>query len=122
MFVIVFGTCGGWASQNCSYFRNPNYPDYDPMGGDGVIVPTTMAPTTTTANPSPTPDPRLTWYLMNNYYGRQNDDSMNCVFSVYKASSDVNRFRIDFLDLEVSFAPTKYLFSASYADLSEMTC
>lgn len=67
-----------------------------------MIVPTTLAPTTTTANPSPTPDPRLTWYLMNNYYGRQSDDDMNCVFSVYKASSDVNRFRIDFLDLEVS--------------------
>lgn len=100
-FSSVLGTCGGWASQNCSYFRSPNYPDYYPTGG-GVIVPTTASPILTTGNPSPTPDPRLTWLMTPNPYGRQSDSGLNCVFSVYKSSSNINRFRIDFLDLEVS--------------------
>lgn len=99
------GTCGGTASQNCSYFQSPNYPDYYPPGA-AVIVPTTMAPpTTTTANPSPTPDPRYSWSYYRNRWARQSstDGTLNCVFTVDKANDDVNRMRIDFLDLEVFY-------------------
>ncbi|XP_072380352.1 uncharacterized protein [Diabrotica undecimpunctata] len=99
---IFKGTCGGSASQNCSYFESPNYPDYYPAGGM-VIVPTTMAPPATTINPSPTPDPRIYWNFFNNELARQStDNTLSCIFSVYKVSNSVTKMKIDFLDLELA--------------------
>ncbi|CAG9830897.1 unnamed protein product [Diabrotica balteata] len=101
---IFKGTCGGSASQNCSYFESPNYPDYYPAGGM-VIVPTTMAPPATTINPSPTPDPRIYWNFFNNELARQStDNTLSCIFSVYKVSDSVTKMKIDFLDLELAGA------------------
>ncbi|KAJ8931741.1 hypothetical protein NQ314_015273, partial [Rhamnusium bicolor] len=93
---VFRGTCGDSGSQNCTYFESPNYPDYYPSDG-GVVVPTTAGPT---ANPSPTPDPRLTWYFDRNKWGRQSSDTISCIFNVYKSNSNISKMRIDFLDLE----------------------
>ncbi|CAH1963133.1 unnamed protein product [Acanthoscelides obtectus] len=103
---IFRGSCGGSASQNCSYFESPNYPDYYPSG-NMVIIPTTQPPPATTSNPSPTPDPRLTWpFSKNGYkYGieeRQGSNVLSCTFNVYKSNPSVNRMRIDFVDLELA--------------------
>ncbi|KAJ8932629.1 hypothetical protein NQ314_014559 [Rhamnusium bicolor] len=100
---VFRGTCGDSGSQNCTYFESPNYPDYYPSDG-GVVVPTTAGPT---ANPSPTPDPRLTWYFDRNKWGRQSSDTISCIFNVYKSNSNISKMRIDFLDLEALFS---YLF------------
>lgn len=72
----------------------------------------TMAPTETfpppTTEPEPgeeiTPDPRKDLFVhhMKPLFRQSVDDIYNCVFMVYKASSDVQQIRIDFEDLEVS--------------------
>ncbi|XP_074041849.1 uncharacterized protein isoform X2 [Leptinotarsa decemlineata] len=95
---VFRGTCGGFVSQNCSYFESPNYPDYYPPGG-GVIIPTTLPPPT--SSQSPTPDPR---FPLNSYKmeSRQSDSSLLCTFSVYKINGKVSKMKIDFLDLELT--------------------
>lgn len=93
---VFRGSCGGSASQNCSYFESPNYPDYYPNNG-GVVppIPTTAPPPTTTTEDL-RPDPRF----QRNRFGRQMG-TLECIFSVSKASSSVQQMRIDFLDLEL---------------------
>ncbi|CAG9861112.1 unnamed protein product [Phyllotreta striolata] len=108
---VFRGSCGSTLSQNCSYFESPNYPDYYPPGG-GVIIPTTAAPPTT-ANPSPTPDPRWGWMNYdNNEYNyntydvellRQSSDfTLNCIVTVNKINSDITKMKIDFVDFELA--------------------
>ncbi|XP_050299803.1 uncharacterized protein LOC126738482 [Anthonomus grandis grandis] len=106
---VFRGSCGDSSSMNCSYFKSPNYPDYYPSDG-GVITPTT----TTTTTIAPTPDPRLYWYyfgqnrrhtdklLSDIVLGRQViSNTMSCIFSVYKTNSNIQQFRIDFIDLDL---------------------
>nr|CAI5828212.1 unnamed protein product [Callosobruchus analis] len=103
---IFRSSCGASGSQNCSYFESPNYPDYYPSG-NMVIIPTTQPPPATTANPSPTPDPRLTLPFLGNGYkwtieDRQGNNVLSCTLSVFKSNPSVNRMRIDFVDLELA--------------------
>lgn len=71
-----------------------------------TIIPTeTFPPPTTEPSEEVTPDPRkdLFFHHMNPMFRQSNDDIYNCVFMVYKTSSDVKQVRIDFEDLEVSY-------------------
>ncbi|XP_044762650.1 uncharacterized protein LOC123319783 [Coccinella septempunctata] len=96
---VFRGSCGGGASQNCSYFESPNYPDYYPSNG-GVAPPVpTPTPTPGTTTPDLRPDPRLPMLPRGNF-GRQMG-ALECTFSVSKASSDIQQMRIDFLDFEL---------------------
>ncbi|KAL1502846.1 hypothetical protein ABEB36_007930 [Hypothenemus hampei] len=93
---VFRGTCGDWSKRNCTYFKSPNYPDYYPSDGGVALPTTTMA--------SPTPDPRKHWYQWFGDFGRQMDDSdaTLCKFQIYKANENVQQFRIDFIDLDLT--------------------
>lgn len=72
----------------------------------------TMMPTETFSPPTTepqgeeiTPDPRKDLFIhhMKPMFRQNMDDVYNCVFMIYKTSSDVRQMRIDFEDLEVNW-------------------